>query len=198
MTIKQKENALRDARDNLLKYSIYASINAVVTKLDINLGEIVSANNPVVAIISHNKFDLETNIPESDIAKIKIGNQANITLDAYGRDIPFKGQVVSIDPAETMIEGVATYKVTLQFVGNDERIKSGMTANIDILTGQKNNVLVVSQRSIIRKDGQKFVQVVDGSTMKEVKVETGLQGSDGNIEITHGLTEGDKVVTFIE
>ena len=137
-------------------------------------------------------------MPEADIAKVSVGNTSIVTLDAYGRDVVFEAKVVAIDPAETIVDGVATYKVTFQFIEDDERIKSGMTANIDITSDNRENVIAVPQRSIIRKNGDKFVRILDGNNVKEIKVETGLYGSDGNIEIIRGINEGDKVITFIE
>jgi HlyD family secretion protein len=143
------------------------------------------------------KFEIEANIPEADIAKIKISNPAKITLDAYGSNVFFEAKVVKIDPAETIIEGVATYKTTLQFSGNDERVKSGMTANIDILTAKAENVIAIPQRAVAQKEnGDKIVKILkDDGVVEERKVTTGLKGSDGNIEITEGIQEGEKIIT---
>jgi multidrug efflux pump subunit AcrA (membrane-fusion protein) len=97
-----------------------------------------------------------------------------------------------------MIENVPTYKVTLKFASSsDDRIKSGMTANLDILTGQKNNVLAVPSRSVYSIDTQKYVKLVDlnsPSKSKEIKVETGIRGVDGYVEIISGLKEGDQIL----
>ncbi len=105
--------------------------------------------------------------------------------------------MVKIDPAETIIEGVATYKTTLQFSGNDERVKSGMTANIDILTAKAENVIAIPQRAVAQKEnGDKIVKILkDDGVVEERKVTTGLKGSDGNIEITEGIQEGEKIIT---
>ena len=196
LKVKQKENSLKDARDDLLKYSIVAPINAVLSKRDISIGEIASANTALFVIISASDYEIEAKVPEADIAKIQVGNEATITLDAYGRDEIFKATVVKIDPAETVVEGVATYKVVLQFIKDEERVKSGMTANIDIASASRENVIAVSQRSLIRKDGGNFVRILDGQDVREVAVEIGLRSSDGNIEIIKGVNEGDKVITF--
>lgn len=186
----------------IAKTILTSPINGVVTKQDAKVGEIASTQTKIISIISDKKFEIEVNVAEADIAKVKIGNTANITLDAYGEDVVFKAKVVSIDPAETMIEGVATYKTKLEF-DEDDRVKSGMTANIDILTGKKEGVIVVPQRAVIQKEGEKIVRVVDlnaqaGQEIKEVKVKTGLRGSDGNIEIISGINEGDTVVTLMK
>jgi len=185
-------------RAQLAKTIIRSPISGVVTTQNAKVGEIVSANTSIVSLISASQFEIEANMPEADIAKVSVGNTSLVTLDAYGRDVVFKAKVVAVDPAETIVNGVATYKVTFQFVKNDERVKSGMTANIDIASASRENVIAVSQRAIIRKNGDQFVRIVDGESFKEVKVETGLRGSDGNIEIISGVNEGDKVITFSE
>lgn len=203
--IASQEAQVKYAAANVLNYQaqlakgiIYSSLNGIVTKQDAKVGEIVAANTPEISVLSEAKFEIEANIPEADIAKIKTSDSARVTLDAFGNDVVFDAQVVAIDPAETIIEGVATYKTTLQFVQEDQRIKSGMTANVDILTAQKENVLVVPQRAIIGKNNEKSVKILEGKNVKEVSVKIGLKGSDGNVEILEGLNEGDKVIISIK
>ncbi|TSC52804.1 MAG: HlyD family secretion protein, partial [Parcubacteria group bacterium LiPW_39] len=178
----------------LAKTIIRSPINGVVTKQDMKVGEIIAANTPEISVLSEAKFEIEANIPEADIAKIKTSDSARVTLDAFGNDVVFEAKVVKINPAETIIEGVTTYKTTLQFIKEDQRIKSGMTANIDVLTDRRENVLVVPQRAIIGKNNEKSVKILEGKNVKEVPVKIGLKGSDGNVEILEGIKEGDKVI----
>jgi RND family efflux transporter MFP subunit len=161
-------------------------------------GEIVAANAPIVSIISSSEFEIESNVPEADIAKLELGDDAEATLDAYGRDVVFSLKVVAIDPVETIIDGVATYKATFQFSEKSELIKSGMTADIDILTDYRQNVIIIPQRALITKNGDKFVRLLQQGETKESRVKTGLVGSDGNIEITEGLKEGDQIIISFE
>ena len=84
----------------------------------------------------------------------------------------------------------------MQFTQEDSRIKPGMTADITISTAQKENVIAIPQRAIIRQDGNKFVRVARGTAIEQVQVQTGLQSSDGTIEILSGIAEGDRVITF--
>ncbi len=195
----QVEKMMADI-DNLkaqiAKTYLRSPIDGVVTKQDGKIGEIVSANSIIVSVISDDEYEIEVNVPEADIAKIKIGNSAKITLDAYGSGIIFSAHVIFIDPGEIMIEGVATYKTTLQFDKKEESVKSGMTANIDILTSKKSGVLKLPQRTILTKDGERFVQLNAGNNfIEERKIEAGLKGSDGYMEIVSGLSEGDEVVS---
>ncbi len=137
--VEKAEANVLNYRAQLSKTILRSPIKGIVTKQDAKVGEIVSANITIVSVISAAEFEIEANVAEADIAKVKIGNSAKVTLDAYGEDVVFEAKAVEIEPAETIIEGVATYKTTLQFNKEDERIKSGMTANIDIETQKKEN-----------------------------------------------------------
>jgi len=194
----------------LAKTVLYAPISGLITKMEAKVGEVVFPSSPYsdsrvtfVSIISDVNYQIEVNVPEVDIAKIKIGDPATITLDAYGNEIEFNATVISVEPAETVIEGIPTYKVKLQFDEQDDRIKSGMTANIDILTAKKDDVVIIPQRAIVTKAGEKLVRIIEElpeeriTNINEVPVKMGLRGSDGRIEIIEGVKEGDKVVTSI-
>ena len=202
--VRQAQANLANIQSTYSKTVIQAPVDGTITLQDAKKGEMSTPNKTVISIISNAQFEIEANVPEADIAKVKIGDSANVTLDAYGAGNNFPAKVVSIDPGETIVEGVATYKTTFQFTAEDNRIKSGMTANIDILSDSRENVVIVPQRAIITKNADKFVLLApdqanpDASQLEpvETKIETGLKGSDGNIEITSGLKEGDKIVSF--
>lgn len=191
---EQAQASIQNYQAQIAETVLFSPIDGVVTRQEAKVGEIMAANTIVVSLISESQFEIESNVAEADIAKVKIGDSARVTLDAYSNDVVFEAEVVAIDPAETMIEGVATYKTTLHFTHEDGRIKTGMTADIDILTDQRENVIIVPIRTVITKDGDSIVQILKGKKPVETKVKTGLRGSDGNIEIIDGLTEGDKVV----
>jgi multidrug efflux pump subunit AcrA (membrane-fusion protein) len=179
----------------LAKSVVYSPITGVVIKQDAKTGEIASPSVILMSVISDSKYEIEANVPEADIAKISIGDKAEITLDAYGSDIVFIATLSKIDPSETIIDGVATYKATLNFDKSDPRIKSGMTANTDISGAKKENVLYIPGRTITTKDKIKTVNLVEGTETREVTVTTGLRGTNGDVEILSGLNEGDKVKT---
>lgn len=197
-TIRSYQAAVQTIKAQLSKTVLYSPISGVVTEQNAKRGEIVGANEAIVSIISIAQFEIEANITEVDIAKVEIGDAASVTLDAYGNDVVFDAEIIAIDPAETIVEGVATYKTTFRFAEKDGRIKSGMTANIDVLTDRRENVIAVPQRAVITKDGYKIVRLLRGKIIEERKVITGLRGSLGNIEIIEGVESGDKVIIFLE
>lgn len=201
--IDAQDAQVAQARANVLNYEaqlnktiLYSPIDGIIGRQEAELGELMLANTVVVSVIGGSDFEIEANVPEADIAKVKLNDLAKVTLDAYGSDIFFDAKVISIDASETIIEGVANYKTKLQFINEDNRFKSGMTANIDIVTAKRENVILVPQRAVANRNGEKIVEVISENNILELKVEAGLRGSDGNIEIISGLKEGDQVVVF--
>lgn len=186
---------LQSAQALLYKTNIVAPFDGLITKVDTKEGEIASINANVISLISASTYEVDSYISENDIAKIKVGQPAKVTLDAYGKDVVFDAAVVEVDPAETVLDGVSTYKTKLQFTVNDPRIKSGMTANITIQTAEKPDTLVVPQQALFLTGGEKMVTVVqaNGSRVDKPVVTGGINDS-GDIEIISGLSIGDKVV----
>lgn len=176
------------------KTILRSPINGIISKKNIEVGEMSPATGSAISVISDAKFEVNVDVPDVDIAKIKVGNEARITLDAYGDTEIFTAKVISIDPAETIIEGVPTYKVKLQFDKDDSRVKSGMTANIDIITDKRDKALYVSQRAVYSKDGGRFILIRKDKQNIEVPIKTGIRDTEGNIEILEGLSEGQSVV----
>jgi RND family efflux transporter MFP subunit len=183
----------------LAEDTITSPIDGVVTQEDPNVGEYIAPGQSGFAV-QNSGFKVEAYVAEADIAKVAVGDLASSTLDAYGAYVNFPEKVIMIDPAETVLQGVPTYKVTLQFVSPDSRIKSGMTSNIEILTHEVDNVLEIPYRAITITSTSTNVRMVsaNGQTYKAVPVTTGLKGSDGTIQIISGLKVGDKVVTYVK
>ena len=100
-----------------------------------------------------------------------------------------------MDPAATIVQGVATYRVIISFKKEDARIKSGLTANIDIITARREGALAIPERSIINKDGKKFARLLRGEAAVEAEIKIGLADGKGSVEVLEGLREGDRVIT---
>jgi RND family efflux transporter MFP subunit len=199
-TIDSQIAKVYGAQAELQKDKIYSPIDGLITKADLNVGEFAQAGKSLFGVQSDESYKIEARVPEADIAKISLNSSASVTLDAYGSYVIFPAFVFTIDPAETVIEGVPTYKVTLLFTKQDSRIRSGMTANTDVLTHEVKNVLKIPSRAVIDNGGVKTVRVLnkDGKTFTSVPVTIGLKGSDGTTEVTSGLSSGQKVVTYVK
>lgn len=197
--VRQAQAALdligRQLEDSLIK----SPIDGKVVNIEYEIGELVVQSRPAISVLAENSFEVEVDISESDIAKIELGDQADITLDAFGEDKVFPGQVDFIEPAETIIQDVIYYKVKINFKGNIEElaaVKSGMTANVSIMTALRSGVLSVPTRAILEKDGGRYLRVWRNNKVEEHKVEIGLRGDGGFVEVYNEVHEGDEVVTY--
>ncbi|MBM3261576.1 efflux RND transporter periplasmic adaptor subunit [Candidatus Kaiserbacteria bacterium] len=185
---------LESAQAQLGKTRLVAPFAGVISMMDAKVGKIVSPNVAEITLIGNGAFQIESYIPEINIAMIKMGDTAVVTLDAYGAEVPFEAEVVSIDPAETVKDGVSRYRAVLQFSAHDARIKSGMTASVVITTQKKSGVMTIPQGFVFERDGAKYVTVHAGETTIDRQVATGDVSSIGHVEILSGLNEGETVV----
>lgn len=187
----QARVALTEAQ--IAKSVMRAPINGTVTVEDFKVGEIASAGKALLSLISSNHLEIDANVPEVDIGRIKQENSVFMTLDAFPGET-FSGHVFFIDPAETVIEGVVNYKIKVSLDAEDARIKSGLTANLKIQTLMKQGVLVVPQFAIIENNQGTFVRRKEENATKDVPVVVGIRGANGDAEIISGLNEGDAIV----
>jgi len=191
--VNQAKANLLQVQAKINKMILRAPVNGIITAVEKEEGETAQTNITIISMIGSGNFQIEANVSETEISKVNLGDKAGMTLDALGLNKKFTGQIVRIDPAETIVSGVIYYKITCVFDSEDDRIKSGMTVNLDIETARKENILYLPYYVIKEKNGQKYVNVLENEEIKEKIIKTGLEG-EMNIEIIEGLEEGDEIV----
>jgi len=200
--IKMQEIAVANAQgqiesieNQIAKSSVYCPIDGIVSVQDAKAGQTASAGLPLIGVFSNSNLQIDVNLSESDVAKVKPGQAATATLDAFAGQT-FAAHVISVDP-KSLETSTAGYKTTLQFDQNNSDIKPGMTANVVIETGRKNNVIAVPARSIIQKNGQSYVMVkTDGNNYEEQKISEGIAGANGYVEVIGGLNENKMIINY--
>lgn len=185
---------VRSAQSKLAATRVIAPFSGTVTRMDAKVGEIISPTTSEISMQSNGIFEVETYIPEVIIARVAAGNPATTTLDAYGSAIAFPATVVAVDPAETMKDGVPTYKTTLVFQQADPRIRSGMTANVTIVTGVLHDAIVIPAGAVGTKDGSPYVSVVSTGSIVSRTVVTGPSPALGQVQVLSGLSAGDVIL----
>ncbi len=189
----------REAADTAL---LYAPFPGTVANIVPHVGETVVAHSTIAELLTVGAYEIELFIPEADIARITIGNKAKVTFDALDRTQVFDAEVVRIALVETVREGVPTYKTRLALMTSppaDVTLRPGMTADAEITTDVRSEVLSVPTRSVITEERRTFVRILQpNKTLEEREVVTGLRGSEGTIEITEGLSVGEEVVVFVQ
>lgn len=197
--IKSAEGRYQAALAALENTVLRAPTDGTITKVDIKLGELASALEPVIVVQDVGMLRVEANLSEANIALVRIGQKVDVTFDALGTDRHFTATVDSIDPASTVVGGVVNYRIVVGF-GEVEEIKPGMTANLAVMVAERTGVLAVPLRAVVDEEGAKAVRVVTDpvkKTYEPVEVTTGIDADGGLVEITGGLSEGQEVVTLV-
>jgi len=138
---------------------------------------------------------IEANVPESDIVDLSVGQKATVSLDAFPSEEKLEAELIEIEPASTLIQDVIYYRIKLKLSNEDNRLKIGMSVNADISVQEKKDVISVPLRSVAGEGNDKYVEVLkEGNQIERKKVKTGLVGDEGKVEITEGLSGGEKII----
>ncbi|MFH0794589.1 MAG: efflux RND transporter periplasmic adaptor subunit, partial [bacterium] len=188
------------ARQALTDTKVYAPIDGVVSDRKVAVGQIISSGisnvgggTTMLTLSDLSRIFILASVDESDIGKVKVGQSAVVTADAYPEKT-FTGNVVRIATSGASVSNVVTFEVKLEVLGEGkELLKPQMTANVEIVAAEKELALLVPADAVTRQQGQRvvYVQKPDGTT-EERPVEVGI--SDGfKVEIMKGLNEGEEV-----
>jgi HlyD family secretion protein len=167
----------------------------VVTQQDAKVGQLASPGTPLVSVIGSSGFEIDAGVSETDVGKLAVGNPVTMSLDAFPNET-FMGTVFYIAPAQKNTQGVISYQIKISFSKADPRLKSGLTANVDIQTKKKENVLILPQYAILQNDSGTFVETLAGRVSTTSPVRLGIQDQKGNVEIISGVTLGEKVINI--
>ncbi len=187
LSVKQRENALLDAQEQLADYYIRAPFGGIVAVINVKKGDSVSSGSSVTTFITRKKL-AQISLNEVDIAKIKMGQKATLTFDAIP-DLTITGEVSQIDAIGTVTQGVVTYNIQIAFDTQDDRVKPGMSVSAAVITDIKQDVLLAPNSAVKSQSGAYYVE-----TPLKQPVEIGAS-NDTMTEITSGLKAGDSVVT---
>ena len=182
--------SVANAEESLNNTVITSPINGVVANRSVTLGQVVSPGTSLMAVEDISSVYVIVNIEQSDLSKIKPGQQAKVMVDTY-RDRSFIGTVDIINPAANKSARVFSTKIRVD--NREHLLKPGMFAKVNIKTGESKEVPSVPQEALASIQGMYFVFTADGDKAKRQQVEIG-QMINQSVEIKSGLTIGQKVI----
>jgi multidrug efflux pump subunit AcrA (membrane-fusion protein) len=192
--VDQAKASLKDAEVQLSYGTIKAPISGTIASVTTQQGETVTAslNAPTfITIIDLNRLEVDTYVDETDIGKVKVGQEATFTVASFP-DKDFKGKVMAIYP-KAIIQDNVVYYITIISADNPEgSLKPEMTATVNISLQKRENVLTVPNGAIRREGGKKVVFVLKNDQPIQREVKTGWKDSSYT-EILSGLNEGERV-----
>jgi HlyD family secretion protein len=193
--VAQAQAAAASAQVALDNASLVAPFSGTIQNLTAQVGQVVSPGTPMMTLINNSGLKIEAYVSEKDVANVKSGDTAQVTLDAFGTGTTFPATVTTVDAAQTQVNGAAAYMVTLHFTNPNGQIKDGMTGNVHIIEAEHDDVIAVPSNLVINNNNSYFVLAQRGSTTEQVPVQIGLVGAS-TTEITSGLNVGDTITNF--
>jgi HlyD family secretion protein len=194
--VDQAQVTLESARLELEKTTLHAPFEGTVSWIDVEPGQSVSPQTPAVTLVSEQQFSIEADVDEADVAWLQVSQEARITLDAFpGRAM--SGRVAAILPSAVADLGVVSYRVRITLDAQESAnlpVRGGMTADVEIVREQREDVLLVPNRAIWIdvQSGRPFVERdVDGQAVVTF-IEQGLSNDEFS-EVEAGLEEGDRL-----
>ena len=195
---------LKNNLTNLGYSKITSPVDGTVISRAVDVGQTVAAsfNTPTLFEVAEDltKMQIETSVSEADIGKIKVGQEADYTLDGYPNKT-FKGKVTQVRLASTTTNNVVTYTVIVSVDNSGGFAIPGMSANVSIITGQANNVLVVDNKALKfsppdnkQKYDTQGVWLLKKGEPVRCDVELGLSDDSKTQIISDKISERDKVI----
>lgn len=191
---------------------IQSPIGGIITQRIVQQGMVVSPGMPLFTIVDPTSYTLPINVPEKDLARLQVGQEAEARIDAFP-DRVFKTRVSRINPSIDPLSG--TVRILLGFDPADrDLLRDAAFARVRLVMDVKRDVLLVPREAIIEEEGRKYLFLLDEVDSSKVDMErfmgvsgnkvytshrteirTGLEQSDV-VEVTEGLDENTLVVTM--
>ena len=205
--VAQTEASLKVAETNLRYTRILSPVKGVVVSRNVDVGQTVAASfqTPTLFSIAQDlkEMQIDTNVDESDIGKIQVGQHVEFTVDAYP-ELTFKGTVFQVRNAPISIQNVVTYDVVVKVDNSDLRLKPGMTANVSIITARKKGILKIPNIALrfkpsetINKPSEKTgsaIWVVKNGKPNRIKVVTGISDGSYTELVSGNISEKEEVI----
>lgn len=187
------ETQLAIVQSRLESMQIEAPFAGVVTVLSVQAGDVVNAGSQAVQLDDLSSLYLDVQISEVDIPQVDLGQTAELVFDAYYEET-FYGEVVEISPVGTSVQGVVEYSVRIKLQDGDGQIKPGMTASVNIVVEEKDDVLVIPNNAIVTLDGKEQVFVKRNGTFVAVPVTLGSYSDYYSEVLEADIEEGELIV----
>ncbi len=186
--VEQQRAALKQEETNLNYTRILSPVDGIVISRNVDIGQTVAASfqTPTLFSIAQDltRMQIDTNVDEADIGKVKVGQSVQFNVDAYP-DHTFSGKVSEIRNAPTTIQNVVTYSVIVKVANPELKLKPGMTANVSIVTAVERNVLTIPNAAL------RFKWQPSGNATAAVAAPQQAGGRPGEAATGDGFRQGE-------
>lgn len=195
--VKTAEAQLESARAQvevleaqLANMTVRAPFGGLVSKVNVNLGEVVSPSSQCVELVEISRVKVAVTVGEEEVNRLQAGQECRVVVAAAGSE-PFTGRITAVSPAAD--EKSKAFNVEVTVDNPRGLLKPGMYAEVHLVVGRAENVPAVPVDAVVAKGNKKAVFVVEGDTARERPVTTGI--SNGKlVEVREGLAGDEQVV----
>ncbi len=208
--VKQAQASLNSAQTELSYTEIKAPVDGIVISKAVEVGQTVAASfeTPELFSVAEDltKMQIEASVVEADIAKVKEGQKVRFTVDSYADDY-FYGTVTQVRNEATTTSNVVTYTVVIGIDNTDMKLKPGMTANVEIITAEEKDVMLVPNQALrfyiddsdnAKRYKDRGVWIIKNGHPKRVTVKIGVSDDDNTQILESTLKIGDEVIVSKE
>ena len=192
--LDQARASLEVARKRVRDTVIYAPVSGEIQRKVLNKGSYVEAPTHIFSIVDNGRLELESPVASADLGPIRAGQRVTFQVNSYP-DVVFEGRVIDVNPA--VDEQTRSAKIRIQVVNAGGRLKAGMFAQGQILTGVQANAIVIPAAAVYRDDRSakaSYVFVIEDGKACRRPVRIGHE-RDSQLEIAEGLRPGEQIVT---
>lgn len=187
---RSAEAGLDEARLNLRRGTINSPIDGVIDAVHFEEGELVKAQDPLLKIVQTRPVKAVFHLPEKDVPYLEAGMEARVNVDALGNgDLAGTVSLVGVTSDPT----TSTYRFEVDLANDDDRLRPGMLARLNILRRSMDTALSVPVFAVVSAGGGTVLYVYSEGTARRRIVATGVVDGD-RIEIATGLEAGDLVI----
>jgi len=190
-SVDNAATSVQNAQANIDAATLTAPSSGVIASIANSVGE--NSASPFAVLANTAALSLHGTIGEADVAKLKLGQVANVTVDAVGSTTRMTGKVTSVDPVATIQQGVPVYGVDVTIDLPNQQVKPGMSGTANVIIASRQGVLTVPNLAIRTTGGRRYVQVLKDGEAVDADVTFGI-ANDTVTEVVSGLSEGDLVV----
>lgn len=204
--VKQAQASLNSAQTELSYTEIKAPVDGIVISKAVEVGQTVAASfeTPELFSVAEDltKMQIEASVVEADIAKVKEGQNVRFTVDSYSDDY-FYGTVTQVRDEATTTSNVVTYTVVIGIDNTDMKLKPGMTANVEIITAEEKDVILVPNQALrfyiddsdnAKRYKDRGVWIMKNGKPERVVVKIGVSDEDNTQILEGNIKLGDEVI----
>ena len=205
--IQQAEASLQQAEIDLRYTKIVSPVEGIVVSKEVEVGQTVAASfqTPTLFNVAEDlaSMQIEASVAEADIAKVKEGQTVEFSVDSFPDEV-FYGLVTQVRNNPITTSNVVTYEVIIEINNKEQKLKPGMTANVEVITAQKENALLVPNKALrffitdangeTKRYKDKGIWVLENGKPRRISVVAGVSDEDNTEVVSDELNESSNVI----